>query len=220
MAATLAIALLAPPAQAEPTFRMPDMGELQGVPVEPDKFVMGAVTVGCKAATYSWNAGRLRTLVLFPEYGGCTARALSGFPADFYQETCTYLLHDLEALGDGNRWQAAVAIQCTGDWTEMGWELFETEQKYAEVRNVCSMRIPEQAGRAELRNLPGNPDRIEIRWDFNPLEYFIISQNGIGSSLLCGSTLGQLRRDAYYEGAVVVTAKDAEGRTADIRVVD
>ena len=220
--ATLSIGLFAPLAQAETTFKMPARGALEGRSAEPDRFVMGGVTIGCEEGTYTWNAGRIRTLVLFPEYSECTARALNGFPGDFYQETCTYVLHHPRPLGNKERWQATVAISCTGEWTAVGFDVYETEQKYSEVRAVCATRIPEQAnaGTAELRNLPGKRSGIEVRWDLNRIEYSVISPTGsLSSSLFCGSTLGGTRGDARYEGTAVITAKDSSERPSELRVV-
>jgi hypothetical protein len=212
LAVALCAASFVPAAQAEVTFTTPTSGSLENRGNGPGRFVTAGIGITCDEAVYRGEAGgRSRTLALEPEYGECTGEALAGFPADFFQELCDYLLHDLRK--DGQGWKATVDLNCTAVWNAVGWDFYETENAYAIARNFCFTRIPEQPGigTAELRNLPGGKG-IEIHWDLKNFRYKVETPNReTGGSLLCGSMLGGPRRDAYYRGTTVVVARDIAG---------
>jgi hypothetical protein len=217
-AAFLSILLFAPVAQADVTFTMPGSGTLEGQRTGSDEFVVHGIGMACDELVYSGEAeGGSRVLEVLPEHAECTAEALSGLPADFYQELCAYRLHDVERMESGERWKANVDIKCSGGYTDIGWDIFETEKRHFESQQVCSTRIPEQAaGTAELRNLDGRRSGIEVRWNLPHLEYTLYTPRGNGFSLFCGSMLGGTRRDAHYSGAARLFAKNPAGRPGQL----
>lgn len=216
----LSIALLAPgpAAQARVTFTAPAFGTLEGKRTGPDRFVTDGIGVSCDGAAYGGiPVGNSATLELEPEFAECTGEGLSGFPADFFQEDCDYLLHGVERMQGRQRWRADVDLTCRGEFYAVGWDFFETEKKYEEVRPVCSTRVPEQAGigTAELRNLGGRSG-IEIRWNLGNLDYLVVKPRVHGSSMFCGSMFDGMRKDAYYRGTTTVVAKDLAGHVVDL----
>lgn len=212
LAMALWAASFAAAAQAEVTFTMPTSGALENRGNGPGRFVTAGIGITCDEALYRGEAsGRSKTLALEPEYGKCTGEALTGFPADFFQELCDYLLHDVKPVAHG--WKATVDLNCTSVWDQVGWDFFETESAYSVARKFCLTRVPEQPaiGTAELRNLPSGKG-IEIHWDFKNFRYKVETPNReTGGSLLCGSIFGGPRRDAYYRGSTVVVARDTAG---------
>lgn len=226
MARTLGTSLLAlmlsvasaPTSQAEVIFAAPGPATLEGEGGASDRFAVDGVEIACDEATYRGeSSGNSKTLALEPEYAECVAKALSGFPADFFQELCDFVLHDLERATKG--WRAEVDLSCAPGWIGIGWDLFETEAAYQAVRSTCFMRVAEQTdiGTAELRNLrDGNG--IEVRWDLHEFEYTIGGSRSFGSSLLCGSTLDRVRGDTRYSGVAKVFAKDPAGASVALSI--
>jgi len=200
---------LACAAQAEVIFHRPPSAALEGEGIGIDRFETAGTRIACREANYrgGYGSGNAKSIVLEPEYEHCTTEALAGFPADFYQELCNYVLHDARQAGEG--WRAAVDLQCTSsEWDSVGWDIFETEAAYGEARPFCSTRVPEQTlGTAELRNLPKHRG-IEIHWNLHDFEYTVGTLRGAGSSLLCGSTLHRTRSDARYSGTATVAARE------------
>lgn len=219
--AALSIALFTPVAQAEVTFTMPAFASLEDQGTGAGRFVTNGIGIACDEAVYRGEAsGNSRVLELEPEYAECTTEALTGFPADFFQELCDYVLHDAEPTEGG--WEAEVDIHCNAEWDSVGWDIYETEDAYSEASQFCSTRVPEQpgVGTAELRNLAGRSG-IEIRWNFSNFKYTVETPRSFGSSLLCGSMLGCVRRDAYYRGTTTVVARDSVGgRLLDLSLSD
>lgn len=216
--AILSLGLLAPAVQAEPLFTMPSSGALGERGTAAGKFVSGGIEIACNETTYRGEAeGNSTILALEPDYGDCTAQALTGFPADFFQELCSYVLHDLERRQGA--WEAAVDIRCEGEWEGIGWDFYETTGTYREARQFCSTRVPKQPdiGTAELRNLPGRKG-IEIRWDLSGLEYTVARGNSFASSLLCGSMLGGRMGEASYSGTTRVFAETPTGSLEDLTI--
>lgn len=218
----LSIAFSASPAEAEITFTMPRGGTLEGQRIGSDEFVAHGLEINCNELVFYGDfdekpSGNSRSLGLHPEYAGCRARALSGLPADFYQETCDYLLQDLRRMKGERRWKAIVDLKCSGEYDSVGWTIFETDRAYKESRSFCFIEMPEKAGigTAELRNLGGRRGGIEVRWNLDNFEYSVATSRGSGSSLLCGSTLGGTESDAHYRGTATVFAKD-QGQLADL----
>jgi hypothetical protein len=216
----LSIALTASAAHAESTFKAPVGSELEGQRAGSDEFVTGGIDVACGELTFTGElSGKSAILEVEPEFSECRARALSGLPADFFQELCDFRLHDLEGTGS-ERWRAAVGIKCHGGYYAIGWDIYETEEQHLVADQLCSTRVLQRpdAGTAEVRNLGGQRSGIEIRWNLDNLRYEIFTQRDQSSSLFCGSTLGKTRSDAYYKGVATIVGKDSAGRPAQLSV--
>ncbi|HSR95401.1 MAG TPA: hypothetical protein VLK56_11100 [Solirubrobacterales bacterium] len=213
-ATALSTGLSAAAAQAEVTFTVPKLGgSIEGQRTGSDRFLSDGIEVGCGGVSYrAAPEGNSRTIEIEPEFYECAAKGLSGLPADFFQEDCAFLLHDVKHVPGVERWKAGgVGIRCHGGYTAIGWTIFETEKKYEEVRQLCSTRIPQQidGGTAELSNLAGPRGGIEVHWDLDKLEYRVV----YGSSIFCGPMLG-LRRGTSYKGSARVFGKDFAGHPA------
>lgn len=115
---------------------------------------------------------------------------------------CDYVLHDLESTGRGSWWKADVDLKRTRGYWAIGWDLYETEARYGEARDACSIRIINQddAGAAELRNLGSREDGIEVPWDLPALDYRVYTVGGFASSLLCRSVSNGIASDAVLQG--------------------
>lgn len=224
LVALIALLLLsAPPTVGAKSayFAMPVNATLQGEGAGSDRFTAHGIGIGCKEITLSGEAaGDSRAMELLPEYSDCTAEALTGFIADFFQESCDYLLHDPRPIPGGNRWRADVDIRCHGGWDSIGWDFYETNGVYREAHYFCAIRIPEGpgAGTAQLRNLRGSRGGIEIHWSFPALDYTVYTLRGSASSLFCGSSLGGVPSDTSYEGSAIIFATDSFGRPANLSV--
>jgi len=170
---------------------------------------MHGTEIACGELTFSGEiAAASKLLEVLPEHSDCTAKVATGLIADFYQETCAYVLHDLKRSGRGARWGATVDIRCGGGYDATGWDLYETTAKYHEARSLCQTRVLEgpDAGSAELRNLGGPRGGIEIRWHLHDLDYRVYTLEGFGASLLCGSPGNGVAKDAAYTGAATIFA--------------
>jgi hypothetical protein len=210
LALMLSIACLAPAAQGDATFSAPGLGPLEGEGVGPDRFAVGGLEIACGEVTYGGTTGdNSRSLALEPAFGECIARTLTGLPADFYQELCDFVLHGAKRIGGEKQWKASVDIKCRSVWHAVGWDLYETQQKYTAGQFLCAIRIPEQAGvgTAVLRNTAGRRRGIEIRWNLDDLEYEVLLP-----SLPCGSIEGVALRDASYRGKAVIRGTEMVSR--------
>jgi len=201
LASMLSIALPAAAAQGAATFSAP-LESLEGERVGSDRFVVAGIEVDCDAVTYRGTVPiGSRSLALEPAFDKCIGKALTGLPADFYQELCDFVLRDLQPRAGGERWAARVDIECHGEWDDVGWDLFETEWGYSFGRTLCGLRIPEQdgVGTALLRNTAGDRAGIEVRWQLDDFEYEVFEP-----SLVCGAFAGTMQGDGLYEGRATV----------------
>lgn len=209
LAAALPIAFSTPPARADAEFHMPSLGNLEGSRTGADRFLVNGIEIGCEEVTYRGAAeGSSKTLAIEPEFDECTAETLSRFPADFFQELCVFVLHDAKRIEGKALWRAGVDIRCSGGYTAVGWDLFETQARYKVSHQFCSVRMPQQAGvgTAVLRNLGGQHGGIEVRWSLDFPDYTVSTPGGDESSLVCGSTLGGAAGGVSYSGAARVMA--------------
>jgi len=223
IAIALSIAIAAPMAQARSHFTVPAAGTLEGERKGSDRFVVSGNEMACGELTYATAYTNVvepssPSLEIMPEFSQCIVRALTGLRADFFQEACYYRLYDLKADGSGG-WNAQVGIDCKGEYTAIGWDLFETEAKYRESHQICSTRIPEGpgAGTAEVRNLSGTKG-IEVRWRLRDLDYELYTLRGVGSSLLCGSLAGKTGGEASYTGTATISSLDLFSRPQSLQV--
>jgi hypothetical protein len=208
-------------AQARPVFSVSSSSHLEGERKGSDRWVVHGTEIACGELTFSGEiAAASEVLEVLPEHSECTAEVVTGLIADFYQETCAYVLHDLKRSGPGARWEATVDIRCGGGYDATGWDLYETEAKYREARSLCQTRILEgpDAGSAELRNLGGPRDGIEVHWHLHDLAYRVYGLEGVGASLLCGSPPNGIAKDAAYSGAATIFATGTGEESTGLRV--
>lgn len=196
-------------AQADPVFTVSEPAALEGERQGSDRFAVNGIEIACNEVLFSGELDESsETLELQAEHDECTANVLTGLIADFFQEACDYVLHDLRQAGQGPWWKAEVDLKCTGGYWAIGWDFFETEARYREGRDACSIRVIKQpdAGTAEVRDLGGGEDGIEVRWDLPRLDYRVYTVGGFASSLLCGSLAEGIADDASYTGTATVSA--------------
>jgi len=208
-------------AQGHPVFAASEPSYLEGERTGTDRWVVHGTEIACGRLTFSGElAADSDTLEVLPEHSECTAKALTGLIADFYQETCAYVLHDLRRAGPAARWEATVDIRCGGGYDATGWDLYENEDRYRAAHPLCETRILEgpDAGTAELRNLGGRRGGIEVRWDLHDLAYRVYTLEGFGASLLCGSPRNGVTKDAAYTGAATIFATGTGEKPTGLRV--
>lgn len=164
-------------------FKAPRYSTLEAEPSGPGRFVLVGVEQSCKREFYSSGTYYRRTLELVPVYDECQAKALGGLPSEFVIYGCAYLVRADNRPERQGHWTARVDLTCRPTFS-LRWQVYESTETFeSAVGPMCTTKMYPQSGigTAELTNVRGRPDEIEIHWRLDHLEY-----EAYGFAFFCG----------------------------------
>jgi hypothetical protein len=212
--AFMVVASMQSTAAAESAFIAPKNAKVENTEVGPDVLTAAGIDTECSDGEYTGYLLSPHTFELKPNIHECITKAFAGLPAKYILEGCVYLVHPTKQVSGQQAWLATVDLSCPPEYTQR-WLTYETEARFEGGQALCTIGMPSQKGLggAEIRNVSGAKDKIEIQWNFRKFEY-----SAFGSALFCGLPYGTVSHDASYKGSVIVSVTDSFGKPASVRI--
>jgi hypothetical protein len=206
LAALSISAAMSAPAQAVPTFEVPEPAILEATVSgeKPPVWASGSRSIECpEAFIYTSLTGNVNELTVDPKEYECEASFFGKRPAEYTSNHCEYIFQNMTTAGSA--WTATMDILCENVGEEMQIHVYENEVKHEKFESICTVGIPPQQniGTVVFSNMTGSePPDITINFTLSSMQF-----NVSGPIFFCGTSSSQ----GTYTGVYTMHAENLKG---------